>query len=494
MSLVNALIFFVKSREYWYAKRMFRRVIGPLVAVFVIAQSFWLLMPPSTNAADDPIVTACAAANDGGVIKDANHHFTFSAESESYDIGFRFDTASSLRLAFTATLYTKPGGKTTFEQLSMMAVNKFEGVNASNEPTDKWSANKIIDARVTGKDFILIVESPRGSSKVSICFKTNDNSTGGGGYTLSNVKSWFRTGESNSDIKDLKITYNNEKSGNPPKIIIPKTKLNGAPEDITFKLVGVFAPGDDFTQNVDWVIYQGYVGVTKLENLYFLHDDGVSKFIAGQGSGFTTNFYWTTDFNALKAGQVDDEDVIEIQRANHSGSLEDNLNEFYGYITNVPLAVDDESKLDPDNNCGEGRFVATDQKVKLVGPKNKNMVPEPDLEKVTEFSGTVNDTARNLNSNCINTPKNHTSWTNGWLKYWGITDITVISPGEEGPCGIGEIFRETKGDIGKLFSKMTECLFQSIFEPMIRWATELVIKAAGITYYRQEIGDRWRLA
>jgi hypothetical protein len=67
---------------------------------------------------------------------------------------------------------------------------------------------------------------------------------------------------------------------------------------------------------------------------------------------------------------------------------------------------------------------------------------------------------------------------NSWLDKWGVTYETVESSLIDLPCGINELFN---GDLGEAFDKMTDCLFEQIFVPLLKWATGLVENAAGIS-------------
>lgn len=84
--------------------------------------------------------------------------------------------------------------------------------------------------------------------------------------------------------------------------------------------------------------------------------------------------------------------------------------------------------------------------------------------------------------------------TNSWMNKWGITYEAVSTDiGLGGNCSAGKLFADfaTKG-IGAVFKDMTQCLIDEIFKPAVKWAAELVVKAAGITYCPPGSKDRWR--
>ncbi len=66
----------------------------------------------------------------------------------------------------------------------------------------------------------------------------------------------------------------------------------------------------------------------------------------------------------------------------------------------------------------------------------------------------------------------------------GDCSITYIISGESNV--IAGIFVGDKS-LGAIFARFTDCLFKSIFRPMIDWAADLLQKAAGVSYDRQRL-------
>lgn len=298
-------------------------------------------------------------------------------------------------------------------------------------------------------------------------------------YTGDQIKKW--TDAFNGQDKNLRIVYSNTQPNNPPTVVpvgkdfVPADSASGRPP-LLFKLVATSFNATVST--IKWLTFQAYQVDSSgqnpqiIPNFYFLMNDCSAKNTTGSGSSTRVDCFdliYDIDQTSVYRGIFDDSayptgvvlingNTTGIGILQNLGGLEISdaqINEIFGYIMNIPK--------DGSQNCQNGGVYTT-------GPPSAT--PPADGQTVQEIQKKISavnqGVASNLDSSCAGA---------GWLGYWGITNVNNQTVG--GDCGIGIIFG--LGDIGKIFDKLTQCIFDNIFIPIVTWASDLVTKAAGIS-------------
>lgn len=282
---------------------------------------------------------------------------------------------------------------------------------------------------------------------------------------LDTVGGWFgyNDGQTGPDISDLHLTISKNK-GKAPYLLVPKAKLSNPPGDIKFVLVAYHGLLGNLKSDEDWFMFQGMVDGKPVDNLYF-----------GLTDNKDMNFYYVTDLAAFKNHDLTDATAKEIARANET-SLVDDLYSLLGMVANYPTGSG--SNTDGNTNCGQG--IVLSKKIENTGPNGL-----ADNKRETIIGLTVESNGQPLDPD--QTPKMSANCANisgtGWLQYWGVTDLAVDQSIDEsllGGCSFGAL--TAKGDIGSIFGKILECLFASIFEPMVNWAAGQVEYASGLSW------------
>lgn len=523
--------FFGRTLEYWYAKDMYRRVIGALVAVFVVTQCFWFISAEPALAVGQPIFYLKDNVAPEVIRLDQN---TLTVNARLYIVEGSFGDLANETFAFVTlkqTLTLQPAGddkihdywkvsKAEFSNLvpeakygannsKLITPQKVDFRNRTNEtvalvdystppkdfpPEDFLACYRVVKntaLTVTVKGtasgcstatYNPTAQTPAGtiasySTNVSANKITATNydlksDVGDSKYTKADIFSWFNKDE---NIPGLKITIYEER-GQAPKVFVSKKALEDSggrpPGDLTFKLVAHSGEGAVLVANKDWLTFEAYLGEELIKYLYLIVSDNLDA-----------NFVYGDKYDTFKKGQYDaSADEITSVSSSEGDEFANSVGDYFTYTMNVPLNADGSVG---GNSCGQG-FIGPGKTVAATGPKEKdrNVIPTPDNNRTTDI-GVDRNAARLLTHDCLNKS------SNGWPIYWGVKDLFISTPGQSSDgCGITDIFGA--GDIGKIFSQLSNCLFNSIFRPMVEWATDLVINAAGITYYRPEMGYEWR--
>lgn len=385
--------------------------------------SGWLANSPQiTNslkalAVDDPIVTRCTNAKDGGKITASNASFSFDNGLGRYLINLTLESPSSNQLQLWGELYRKPASNTTYDSgpVDGQSLPKVGTVNG----VDKWQWSPSPGNGTSGDSFVLLVSDTRVSSspKDLKCFKGGGQKSDTGDREA--IRRWF---DSVGTIGPLPVNISEDKN-KPPTISVPAHIQGASNPAILFTLVQVSGTytsypklalvtglaglvlGSFIGTNTSWAIFEAQ----GIPNLIILGDN--------KGSHWEM-YYVDSNFNSSDPTGSGTNPVSVI--------VSDSFYQLYRYVNDVPKAGSTE--------CADG--VAS-----VTGPTgNPKTVPGD------------NDYIKSLNSNCID--KNGSG---GWIDWWGITSTSQASDAA-GNCGITNIIGNLKDGLGSVIAKMIGCV------------------------------------
>lgn len=431
--------------------------------------SFWQI-PTASAQTGDVGAAACAAVSDplseltpdssagissslpGAITPTTIVETNQSTASPVFDA--QVGSSANKDLKPTLTLYRKLSTDTVSKEIKSITLGAI-----SNGPTNvfttpsSWSGeikDSIPSAEISLVTYYAIINavSSNGITNLGRCYKfglvADGNPTDA--VTKAEAKDWFN----NADISGLHLTIytdtkNNTSKGEAPKVIVPHDKLQHIVRDITYKLVSVSGEGALAVRTKKWLTFQAYIDGNAIDNMYLLISDNNDA-----------NFYYSTNFDDLKKGHTSSGD--ELGRITVDSTMADEIKALFDRIMNVP------GTSVGSNNCGTGTDQAA-KDIKVVGPKNVGLQPEPDYEKVSDFTKST-DSAILLSDNCINTA------TNGWLQYWGVNDLFISNPGEQ--CGFKDIFSlGISGAIVKVVACTVGTILSGILQPVTTGAASI---------------------
>jgi len=241
----------------------------------------------------------------------------------------------------------------------------------------------------------------------------------------------------------IAIDTSDPKNTPPPYVEVPTNPAQERPQ-LKFDFHFAQVEGSVVVSAHKWLIFQGRQIIdgksTTINGFYFVTDDDANNnnFISAPGVTIDDLVANVTNYVITPPGSL--------------AVPDDDVNGVFNYIMDVPKSGD---------NCSDGQIYKT-------GPSSS------DGQKVTDIQHSHPEVTgahpSELNPNCYD------KFASGWPSKWGIKVTNVIAGGS---CSLTSIFAGNSG-IGDIFSKITQCLLDTIFTPIVTWATDLVIKAAGI--------------
>lgn len=277
---------------------------------------------------------------------------------------------------------------------------------------------------------------------------------------LTTYTAWFGSGGGTGTCSGVPITITTDKT--PPQVTIStgQPNCNGTGytgPTLTFKLTNVDSTytsygyfghgigiGALIGSNVTWTIFQAYQSDGKVVPGLFLIGDnkGPNWTIRYQSAGenLDTNSFPENE-NLLTLNMLDDKDTPGVTPNNTYQVI-------YRYLYNEPVS---------NSDCAGGTAFIT-------GPSQTN-------KTITETGGNLSV----INSDCLNIE------STGWAKYWGATPTAQSGLSNNSDCTLAKIFTDTF-DIGHIIQTMSNCIYTTLIDPMLNWATDKVIQASGISY------------